>query len=243
MLAHRARLRVVEGEVDVEIEHAYGGVHAHGLRLVCGDELRVRRRLVAGAEVELGGVVARASAAVIAAQDLALIASDGAPSESGGPSALDTLDAVARRLREAAAAGAGLGVCGGVRASGCWRIRLARRPPSGWRWRRCQGGGTRSGATTRSAREDAVSEVRRRVGDEARHVRVEVWASSSGAAALDRTPARGSTSAAKLAHPSGSLLMTAVEGGIAEEGELRAMGCLRGGMRREREAERRNQRN
>ena len=77
--------------------------------------------------------------------------------------------------------------------------------------------------------EDAVSEVRRRVGDEAWHVRVEVWASSSGAAALDRTPARGSTSAAKLAHPSGSLLMTSVEGGIAEEGELRAMGCtLRG---------------
>ena len=65
--------------------------------------------------------------------------------------------------------------------------------------------------------------MRRRVGDEARHVRVEVWASSSGAAALDRTPARGSTSAAKLAHPSLSLLMTSVEG-IAEEGEL---GCTR----------------
>ena len=77
--------------------------------------------------------------------------------------------------------------------------------------------------------------MRRRVGDEARHVRVEVWASSSGAAALDRTPARGSTSAAKLAHPSGSLLMTSVEGGIAEEGELRAMGCtLRGHEERER---------
>ena len=67
--------------------------------------------------------------------------------------------------------------------------------------------------------------MRRRVGDEARHVRVEVWASSSGAAALDRTPARGSTSAAKLAHPSSSLLMTLVEG-IAEEGEL---GCTRRG--------------
>ena len=76
--------------------------------------------------------------------------------------------------------------------------------------------------------------MRRRVGDEARHVRVEVWASSSGAAALDRTPARGSTSAAKLAHPSSSLWMTAVEGGIAEEGELRAMGCLRGHEERER---------
>ena len=114
-------------------------------------------------------------------------------------------------------------------------MRLARRPPSGWRWWRCQGGGTRSGATTRSAREDAVSEVRRRVGDEARHVRVEVWASSSGAAALDRTPARGSTSAAELAHPLSSLLMTNVEGGIAEEGELRAMGCtLRGHEERER---------
>ena len=78
-----------------------------------------RRRLGAGAEVALGGVVARASAAVIAAQDLALIASDGAPGESGGPSALDTLDAVARQVREGAAAGAGLGVCGGVRAGGC----------------------------------------------------------------------------------------------------------------------------
>ena len=74
--------------------------------------------------------------------------------------------------------------------------------------------------------------MRRRVGDEARHVRVEVWASSSGAAALDRTPARGSTSAAKLAHPSLSLLMTSVEG-IAEEGEL---GCTRRGPR-ERQAE------
>ena len=128
---HRARLRVVQGKVDIEIEHAHGGVCAHGLGPVRGGELHARRRLVAGAEVELGGVVARASAAVIAAQDLALIASDGAPSESGGPSALDTLDAVARRLREAAAAGAGLGVCGGVRASGCWHRRLARRRPAG----------------------------------------------------------------------------------------------------------------
>ena len=66
----------------------------------------------------LGGVVARASAAVVAAQDLAHIASDGALGKLGGPPAR-TLDAVARRVREGAAAGAGLGVCGGVRASGC----------------------------------------------------------------------------------------------------------------------------
>jgi len=107
----------LEGKVDVEAGHAHGGVLAHRLGFMRGGELGVRRPLVAGAEVACGGVVTRASAAVVAAQDLALIASDGALGKFGGPPAR-TLDAVARRAREGAAAGAGLAVCGGVRASG-----------------------------------------------------------------------------------------------------------------------------
>ena len=99
----------MEDKVDVEVGHAHGGALAHGLGLVRGGKLRVHRRLVAVAEVTLGGVVAQASAAVVAAQDLALIASDGALGKLGGPPAR-TLGAVARRAREGAAVGAGLGV-------------------------------------------------------------------------------------------------------------------------------------
>ena len=78
--------------------------------LGCDDAVsEVRRRV---------GDEARHVRVEVWAQDLALIASDGVLGKLGGPPAR-TLDAVARRVREGAAAGAGLGVCGGVRASGC----------------------------------------------------------------------------------------------------------------------------